>query len=248
MASRKQNSAPNCKPIFLNSSDVRVDYSARTKCTIYYKMQSQNDLKDERHNVAIWYDGSVHSSWKPHLKQAIRDINTAAPGLYLYEIDYKNRANICVFGVFSGNPHCIGDITNPRGATVNLKHDWSNKKRTSIHELLHALGLAHEHQRNDSDKSLAVESTGKGTMENFRPQQDFHGITRFDPFSIMLYCEGEYKEAKVKRNGDDPVWAIVPPGEKNDTLSELDKVGLNLLYPPCRTGSYQPCKSRVTGK
>ena len=131
---------------------------------------------------------------------------------------------------------------------MNLANDWSNKKRASIHELLHALGLGHEHQRNDSENSLTVVSTGKGTMENFQPRQDFHGITRFDPFSIMLYSEGEYKEAKVKRNGEDPVWAIVLPGEKNDTLSELDKVGLNLLYPRCCTGSYQPCKSRVTGK
>ena len=248
MPIRKQNSAPSCKPMFLNSSDFSVDYSARTEYTTYYKKQSQKELKNKRHNVSIRYDDSLHSSWKPHLKQAIRDINTAAPGLYLHETYRKNKEDIHVLGFPSGNPNCIGDIRNYGGAKVNLANDWSNKKQASIHELLHALGIGHEHQRHDSKKSLAVESTGKGNMDNFQPRQDFHGITRFDPFSIMLYCEGEYEEAKVKRNGDDPVWAIVPPGEKNNTLSELDKLGLNLLYPPCRTGSYQPSKSHVTGK
>ena len=61
----------------------------------------------------------------------------------------------------------------------------------------------------------------------------------------MLYCE---LDGYLVRNEADPVWRLKPKrDEPNVQLSELDKVGLNVVYKPCRHSCYNPKISPVTG-
>ncbi len=64
------------------------------------------------------------------------------------------------------------------------------------------------------------------------------------PLSVMFYPENDYIKRK---ESNDIIWELKPFPEQNKQLSELDKVGLNIVFPPCKTGAYNPKISNVTG-
>ena len=126
----------------------------------------------------------------------------------------------------------MGRILSDGSAEIYLYSGSNNKKRTSCHELLHALGFGHEHQRPDRDYSIEV---GSDTSQ-YKKLDDLYGVTRFDPYSIMLYP----KDEEYLRRSVDPVWFTKPSHELNVKMSELDKMGVNILYRPCKRTGYSP--------
>ena len=65
--------------------------------------------------------------------------------------------------------------------------------------------------------------------ENNQYTKNSCGLTHFDPFSIMLYCEEDYT---MERKQGDEIWTLKPKDYKlNDSMSELDKLALNIMYP-----------------
>ena len=215
----------------------------------FYKMQSLQTLgeRNDRVSVPIWIESANHlsvaSSWIPHIQQCIDDINFAAPGLCLYLTTVKSRAKVEIFGDSVGRCFTHGNIvTNAldRAVEIHLDHHWTSKKRTSCHELLHALGFGHEHQRRDRDLSIDVpiEKVSDEWKTSYQSKKDLLGITRFDPHSIMMYPEDQ----ELRRNANDPVWFTKPTNEYNEEMSELDKISLNNLYRPCRGPNYSPSK------
>ncbi len=256
----------------------------------FYRKQSIHKLKSEDKVIKVYVqlDFNIRQEWKDEILLAITDINTAAPGLNLIEVEYneindeskrplirispgvsgENKKECTTFGnikTCKDHPSHPGMVFILIG--LNSKH---NEKRTSRHELLHALGFEHEHQRPDAetcmnypttetDKNnddLALSNTGEGDKKTeekntggdsykwqYNPADNFYGITPIDIFSVMLYEEdksiGYYR--KTYNNG---VWSP----RLNDTtanieLSELDKLALNLVYPPCRSSTYAPEQS-----
>lgn len=88
-------------------------------------------------------------------------------------------------------------------------------------------GVQHEHQRGDSDKS--IKPSAKATNQA-KANKHAISISRFDPYSIMIYRE---RDGTYTCDDRDPVWKLKPDTDMNMRMSELDKVGLNLLYRPC---------------
>ncbi|XP_029199726.2 uncharacterized protein LOC114964559 [Acropora millepora] len=209
----------------------------------FYKIQSLQYLGEEtdRESVPIWiagYDNSssdfedVASSWIEHIQRAISDINEAVPGLNLHTVSEESKAIIKMAGNRKKSCYTMGRILSSGSAKIYLYPGWNNKKRTSCHELLHALGFGHEHQRPDRDYSIEV---GSDTSQ-YKKLDDLYGVTRFDPYSIMLYPEDE---EYLRRSGD-AVWFTKPSHELNVKMSELDKMGVNNLYRPCKRTGYSP--------
>ena len=209
----------------------------------FYKTQSLQYLGEEtdRESVPIWiagYDNSssdfedVASSWIEHIQRAISDINEAVPGLNLHTVSEESKAIIKMAGTRKKSCYTMGRILSSGSAKIYLYPGWNNKKRTSCHELLHALGFGHEHQRPDRDYSIEV---GSDTSQ-YKKLDDLCGVTRFDPYSIMLYPEDE---EYLRRSGD-AVWFTKPSHELNVKMSELDKMGVNNLYRPCKRTGYSP--------
>lgn len=225
----------------------------------YYQAQSKQTLGEEynRVNVSIWVADSVHKDWIPHLKNAVEQINIAAPGLNLEFVGDRNAAKIKIHSVRDdkrkpdakeNEAYTRGNIVHYDVAEIYLGKDWSNdgKKQTSLHEIFHALGFMHEQSRKDASDGVTVDpdvpDEWRGQVE---PEPDYSGMTRFDPFSVMLYPVG--KGQYLERNPNDPIWKLVEEGHYNTELSELDKVGLNFLYRPCKSPGYNPKRSAVTG-
>ena len=224
----------------------------------FYKIQSLQMLgeEDERVVVPIWIardpyfprNINVAPAWIEHLQQAIKDINYAAPGLFLYITTNPLKGKIKIVGNNQGHG-CFtrGNILETTWTNIFLYSEWSDMKRTSCHELLHALGFEHEHQRRDRESSIHQNWQRSREDDMFRQYEiiaDILGITRFDPFSILLYPEDE----ELSRNRGDPVWITKPDKSCNREMSELDKVALNNVYRPCEGPHYSPTKfGSVTG-
>ena len=206
----------------------------------FYRAQSYQELgsEEDRVQVPIWIDPTLDEEWITWLAFGIEEINTAAPGLHLFHTDNKRNARIHVLkgkdhdDAFTKDKMNIIIATGP--VEIHLGEKWTEKQRTATHEMLHALGFKHEHQRRDADKSIQTAKTAN---------KQIIGISRFDPFSIMIYRE---TPDHFSRREDDPVWKLKDKS-RNTEMSELDKVGLNLLYRPCTGPHYKPKVSLKTG-
>lgn len=221
----------------------------RYRCVVYYRQQTKHTLGDasSRVQVPIWINNaSIHRDWFSYLDNAIGQINMAAPGLRLYKTDTERAAKVVVNGTSENKACTIGHIqVSDQVAKITLGHKFE-KRQTSVHELMHALGFAHEQKRYDASLSVAncCPRSDRMWYDQYKATTCTSPLTRFDPFSVMLYPEDEWLRRK---ENSDPVWQLKEKGQTNYELSELDKVGLNLLYPPCKGPNYRPKKSEVTG-
>ena len=245
-------------PIPTNPKDS-IEYSKS-----YYQLQTKYTLgkSTDRISVPIWIATgisnrqdseaetivkNVHGTWIDHLEEAIDVINVAAPGLHLYRVhSERDDHKISIYGIKEEKAYTRKDIYSSKGAYIYLGDSFPHKNKTSVHEILHALGFMHEHQSEDA--SSRIDTSDAENDITYRSQYvqnpDATCITRFDPFSIMLYCEDSYLKRKPE---SDSVWKLKETNEINMEMSELDKVGLNIVYRPCEHDGYQPKISPVTG-
>ena len=131
-------------------------------------------------------------------------------------------------------------------ATITLGHKFEDKQQTSVHELLHSLGFSHEQCRRDASLYLHNEvlPSDNQWFSNYAADREVEGMTRFDPFSVMMYPEDE---KLLRKDRSDIVWQLKPDTAINKELSELDRLRLNLLYRPCKSDAYNPELSPYTG-
>ena len=218
----------------------------------YYQKQSCWTLgsEEDRVPVPIYISESVHRDWIYFIKEGIAKISIACPGVHLF-LSEQSTSKIIIQGSAEESCHTNGNIftlTHSQKCIITLSHKWSNKVRTSVHELLHALGMAHEHQAEDASMFVRNTCPPDHVMHRqCKPLSDVCHITAMDPFSIMMYPEGDDDDYLLRKDGSDPVWNLKEPGKINNEMSELDKLALNQLFRPCRSAAYNPVLSPHTG-
>ena len=181
-------------------------------------------------------DDKLDDSWKDSLDEAVKAINEAAPGLSLSITEDKKQAIIHILAIDKKEPYTEveGNILM-RLSTENFITEirlgkWKDdtKKGVCIHELLHALGFHHEHQYAITDSYVYRLNSGKEITIN----KNELGFIQFDSSSTTLYpCT-----KKCREHSQDHVciWVLEAyPTKVNTDLDEHDRVGLNLVYPPC---------------
>lgn len=222
--------------------------------TAKYQICKQK-LRPEQYQVDIILKPSVHPSWINPIKKAIYDINTAAPGIKLKligrlgEVERLNDT-ITIWGeeIEEEGTYTEGNVISHDHCEITLNDHWDEecKNGTALHEMLHAIGLEHEHQRHDAAKYVDINyhDVPDGELDQYQPVDENYALSRFDPFSVMMYpC---YRVLVPKRNGDS-IWKLKVNNDQCQELSELDKVGINSMIAPAGHGDYEPRISSLTG-
>ncbi len=112
---------------------------------------------------------------------------------------------------FSNSPN---DLPNLRACLYNLKlgdDPWNSTPylNHTLHEFGHALGLAHEHERTDVDRTICNTPTFGGSLST-------GFMTPYDRFSVMNY---QFPSCGINGNYD------------NSGLSDWDRLAVHILYP-----------------
>ena len=186
--------------------------------------------------------------WKYSIKSGVSTINSHAPGLKLKISEEKSTSDIIIFPV---EDNCYTRIFADGKSHVNFPLNLDKKHHMDsivLHEFLHALGFQHEHQRRDGRKYIIygeVSHLDKKEEEwmkhSIEPKEDFIPITAYDPYSIIHYPVSPESNME-HHDGEGP-----PEGVQNIALTELDKIGLNMVYPPARSPVYNPIKCQDSG-
>mmetsp|Transcript_9173 Transcript_9173/g.15880 ORF Transcript_9173/g.15880 Transcript_9173/m.15880 type:complete len:222 (-) Transcript_9173:251-916(-) len=118
---------------------------------------------------------------------------------------------------------------------MNLAPDFSPEGPplgTVLHELLHCLGMSHQHQRDDRDGFVVIDpEEEESNKTNLAKEADVHPY-RYDSASIMHYPSTDTMRAGAR------AWADL--GQRRQ-LSQLDKIFMNMLYPPVPgSNGYRP--------
>ena len=232
-----------------NLSVVEDPGTDRDRAVKFYSRQSKqiSGEEDNKVEVPIWVDRSVHQLWHPHIEWAIGQINLAAPGLNLYETKSASKYKVKIVGTNAMDAYTEGNILCQDSlANITLGHEFEDKQQTSIHELLHSLGFSHEQCRRDAHLYLENKVLpSEDEWFDYAEDPDVEALARFDPFSVMLYPEE--KEKLISKHEGDTVWLKKLDRESiNKEMSELDKLRLNILYRPCKSDTYNPQLSPYT--
>ncbi|XP_055943084.1 high choriolytic enzyme 1-like [Argiope bruennichi] len=108
---------------------------------------------------------------------------------------------------------------------------------TVVHELLHALGFEHEHNRSDRDNYLNIhlENVDKAWHYAFKKLEPHENrlLTGFDFESVMLYGEGSFAKAYGLKSMTAKDGRFMEEPYNKPGMSASDIKRLNMLY-QCR--------------
>lgn len=180
------------------SYPAKIDFSFLGTCPGSKPQPSGND----------WFDGDIRVVI-PNTSVS-GEGKVPGQGCYLTDDEYKPGDNVG-WGSWSHSPQ---DLEPRRGCLYNLKlgdDGWNSVPylNHTLHEFGHALGLAHEHQRTDVDRTIcSANGFGGGVGSGF--------LTVYDRHSVMHYM---LATCGINGNYD------------NTGLSSLDQLGIHILYP-----------------
>jgi len=161
--------------------------------------------------------------WMTAFDEGTGLINDYCPGLQLVRSDDGDSPILVIGSDYCSTTGIV--FKRPRPVKIKLELELTEAQEYFVvHELLHALGFEHENQRRDAENYLSFDEDANKDM---KPKAKYRAMTPYDPFSIMHAPVG----LEIQRLRDSSKKGP-PDGEQNEKMSELDKVALNMLYPP----------------
>ncbi|XP_057296853.1 zinc metalloproteinase nas-32-like [Hydractinia symbiolongicarpus] len=146
---------------------------------------------------------------------------------------WRPRTTEAEYVVFQDSTGCssfVGKVTNQQPQPINLADGCVlNNDGTVLHEMMHAMGFFHEHQRSDRDSFVTINSENimAGRENNFVQLNTQSFNTPYDYGSVM-----HYGRTFFSANGQDtitPLQSGVTIGQRNGP-SPTDILQINRLY------------------
>ncbi|XP_053098550.1 astacin-like metalloendopeptidase [Hemicordylus capensis] len=186
---------------------------------------------DEHVNIPYVISTNYTEDQKNILMNAMQDVNTRTCVRFVErssEMDYVD------IKPETGCWSYIGKIGGPQSVVLSAN---CMTKRIIQHELNHAMGMLHEHNRSDRDKHVKVmwQYINPGDRGSFNLENANTLDLPYDYSSVMHYGRFDYTNSPGKATLVPIPDASVPIGESNQ-LSNLDIAKINKLY-DCKSTS-----------
>lgn len=150
-------------------------------------------------------------------------------------IVFKERTDQTAYITFTHSNRNEAIVGYWPGLENPVRINGVDRKNTIMHEIMHALGVYHEHQRNDRDQYLIINAAL--VLQEYEAFFEKHSVSGykgltpdFDYNSIMLYARGlgciDGGNCMTKINGD-----LLPRLGDKKGLSVGDAAVLRQLYP-----------------
>ncbi|XP_063413705.1 uncharacterized protein LOC134696062 isoform X2 [Mytilus trossulus] len=202
---------------------------------LFYKSQMMNELSSSYTPKIVRVFIEINSNWRRFVVSSIEELNMNVPGLVIAVTKDRTEANVVMIdnaaspntiyiSWFKRVSHYVAEIAFGH----NFKGTSKLMKTAAMLPILQSIGFRHEITRLYS--ILAV--------SKLPDKNENRVIMRFDPYSILLLGSMNLIEKGI--------WSFQVEDPNIEGLSELDKVVLNLLFPPCITKDYKPKVSKET--
>ncbi|XP_053379267.1 hatching enzyme 1.2-like [Mercenaria mercenaria] len=150
------------------------------------------------------------------------------------------------FVYISGQERGCWSSVGKRGGnqTVSIsRRSGCTSKGIIMHELLHALGIWHEHSRADRDKYIEIlqNNIRPDYLRNFKIQNHGKLLTAYDYYSIMHYKTNQFSKCSMSLK----TIRVIQPGidetkvGQREQLSDKDKEKVATLYQCKRIQTHQ---------
>lgn len=171
--------------------------------------------------------------------EAIGEWNNAKTGFQF--VPRTNQNDVLVFG--EDKNACYSNVGYQGGAQYIRchLHGGGFNKASIVHEIGHAIGFYHEHQRDDRDNFVEIMPGGRD--DDYAKKDKVHMFGRYDLGSIMHYYfhTSPSDDSKIKPKLELPEGAIEKVGRR-ETLSEGDIAAAREMY---RLSRQQPVERAI---
>ncbi|XP_058454606.1 hatching enzyme 1.2-like [Malaya genurostris] len=154
-------------------------------------------------------------------------------------VRFRKRVNEKAYASIDNRDYgCWADVGRGTGKTlVNLQQGCANALTTPVHELMHALGFYHEHNRLDRDDYIDViydhMIPDPSIYYNFQLPEE-HDVTNFsipyDIGSIMHYSQYAFSVRPSKLETMRPKVPWFSAFGQGETLTKYDALLINIMY------------------
>uniref|UniRef100_A0A8C5D5M2 Metalloendopeptidase n=1 Tax=Gouania willdenowi TaxID=441366 RepID=A0A8C5D5M2_GOUWI len=190
-------------------------------------------------NSCLWQkgrDGKVTIAYTLSRQFTGREVQTIERGLRSFHssscIRFVPRSNQYDYIRIESQNGCYSSLGRQGGAQIlSLNKHGCLYHSTVQHEVLHALGFRHEHNRSDRDKYVNImwQNIDRQMAYNFEKQNTNNQNTPYDYTSVMHYGPTAFSIDRWKQTIVPFPNANVPIGQSRG-MSQVDIKRLNLLY------------------
>ena len=174
-------------------------------------------------------------------------IEEAAPGIEFKSIELsknKNQKIKQIIYVTTNKDNSIfteGNILDNSKSTISVLNDLSiNRLNTALHTMMLALGFEHGDSLVSASQTLSFKEHLSSFAKIRKIVLQFCSIDKFSVMSAASNAKMKMKDL-VKTISLDKLIQTKPSDTLQKSLGELDKVALNIVYPPVKiSGKYEP--------